>query len=295
MKKILLLSLTLLMVPFSSAFGAMSGVENNNSGMTAINAFAGNPLTWSVAQSGNQWIYTYSFVPSGSNRGVSFIDLEVGGTPTGLSYTFNYNNSLTGVAGLTSTTASSTLQAQTIDVRPNPNLTAIWVQPSVSTDPKIQQYETWATAGTTLANRTNTSVSVTTVMNGIQWALPSWGYTSDTSLSWYGMAARDPGLLRGFNSGWTLTLTTSAAPMWGDFYLDGGDFTTNNGWLMARNSGYDSTAPAFAFADGTTMSNTGFIAVPNFAAAPVPIPAAFWLLSSGFSGLLFFRRKKFVA
>jgi hypothetical protein len=31
------------------------------------------------------------------------------------------------------------------------------------------------------------------------------------------------------------------------------------------------------------------------ATAPVPIPAAFWLLGSGFSGMFFLRRKKIVA
>lgn len=45
----------------------------------------------------------------------------------------------------------------------------------------------------------------------------------------------------------------------------------------------------------TTNSSDWSIAVSPTAAAPVPIPAAFWLLGSGLSGMFFMRRKKILA
>lgn len=62
----------------ANAWAALTGSYTNGSGMTALNALAGNPFAWSVDKVDNSWVYTYSFVPSGNNRGVAFIDLEVG-------------------------------------------------------------------------------------------------------------------------------------------------------------------------------------------------------------------------
>ncbi len=44
----------------------------------------------------------------------------------------------------------------------------------------------------------------------------------------------------------------------------------------------------------TDVGQSGY-SIVSTAAAPVPIPAAFWLLGSGFSGLFFMRRKKITA
>jgi hypothetical protein len=261
MKKNVLLLLMAICLVGTNAWGALSGSYANGSGMIALNALAGNPFVWSVDYVGGNWVYTYSFTPSGANRGVAFIDLEVGGQPPSgaLSYTFSYANDPTGVAGLTGTVPVTTLLDQVIDVRPNPNVISNAPLEPVG----IKQYQSF----TDKTNITGTDISVSTVMSGIQWFLPSWPYTSDTTLSWYGKAARQAGMFVGFNSGWTLTLTTSALPMWGKFYLDGGDWTTNNGWLLARNSQYDNAVrPPFdtSSAFSTQQIQSGWIPVPNY-------------------------------
>jgi hypothetical protein len=52
----------------------------------------------------------------------------------------------------------------------------------------------------------------------------------------------------------------SAHPHVGRFYLDGGDWTSNNGWLMARNSEYNaSVRPDFTIG----VYNSGWIPVPG--------------------------------
>jgi hypothetical protein len=281
MKKVILFSLILVLAAGSSAWASLmsGGIANNNGGIM-MNAF-GSTLFWSIDKSGSDWVYTYEFTPSGNNRGVAFVDLEVGNVPADLSYTFEYTTKdPTGVAGLTGTVPTTTLQARTIDVRINPNV----VSSGLNQEPAgIKQYQSFLSK----TNISGTDISVYTLMNGIQWTLPSWPFEPTGTASWNGQAARQDGMYRGFNSGFKLTLTTTAAPMWGDFYLDGGDWTTNNGWLMARNTQYDnSTRPDFVLG----QDQLGWLAVPG--SAPVPIPPSMFLFGSGLFGLFFFRRRK---
>ncbi len=292
MSRISLIIFTGICFSGTSAWAALTGSYTNGSGMTALNALAGNPFGWTVDQVEGKWVYTYSFVPSGNNRGVAFIDLEVGGRPPAddLTYTFNYTTKdPVGVAGLTDTVEHTTLLDQTIDVRTNPDV--------ISSDPRetpgIKQYQSF----TSSADKVGTDISVATVMNGIQWFLPSWPYTSDTTLSWYNVAARQAGMYCGFNAGWKLILTTSAAPMWGRFYLDGGDWTSNNGWLMARSQQYNNPVrPLFDTSANFAAQEvqTGWIPVPNFppsalsttpasGATAVPVNS---LISATFSGAM---------
>jgi hypothetical protein len=78
--------------------------------------------------------------------------------------------------------------------------------------------------------------------------------------------------------------------MWGDFFLDGGDWKQDGYYLEASNSGFDKVAGAFTFSDGLNVTNNGFVPTPNF--ATVPIPPAIFLFGSGLSGLFFVRRKR---
>ncbi len=139
-----------------------------------------------------------------------------------------------------------------------------------------------------------TAGTVATTINGLSLFLPCWeAYPGSSKASGSdGGPPSQAGTLTGFNAGWTLTLTTTAAPMWGDFFLDGGDWKSDGKYLEARNSGYDGTAPVFAYVDGSALANNGFVPTPNFTAAPVPIPPALFLFGSGLSGLFFFRRRK---
>ena len=77
-----------------------------------------------------------------------------------------------------------------------------------------------------------------------------------------------------------LTLVSTKAPMWGDFYAKDG----NGGTVNARNLnfGTDTTDP---IGDG---NNGGWVLVPD---TVVPIPSAILLLGSGLIGLVGFRRK----
>jgi hypothetical protein len=79
------------------------------------------------------------------------------------------------------------------------------------------------------------------------------------------------------------------------------DFTINGLYdTLASINAYGYCTAAFQ-GDGISWTNStaggsngsGFL-LTSTAAAPVPIPAAFWLLGSGFSGLFFIRRRKIV-
>lgn len=334
-----LLAMLISFVMCSNSWAAMTGAEAFGAGLYSSNAFT-SPLTWSVNHNNDgTWTYQYSFTPSGQGRGVAFINLEIGGTPTltgtssvstgnpayldpnlqtrspvysqwtlsgttpswtthsyaDLSYSFQYTtNYSTAYLGATGTqldksitfdgsgnvTSAATALSQygQIDVRPN---SAFLNNNGRSTLPQFE-------------SGSDTSGRVATTMNGLTWFLPSWeAYPGSGKAS--GSAGGPPsqsGTVTGFNAGWTLTLTTTAAPMWGDFFLDGGDWKQDGFYLEASNSGFNQVAGAFAYNDGTTMSNVGFVPTPNFSSAPVPIPAAAWLLGSGLSGLIFFRRKR---
>lgn len=338
--KTFLMSILIAVVMCVNSWGAMTGTEINGTGLYSSNAFNA-PLTWSVNHNNNgTWTYQYSFTPSGTGRGVAFINLEIGGTPTltgtssvstgnpayldpnlqtkspvyspwtlsgatpswttnsyaNLSYSFQYTtNYSTAYQGVTGTqldkaiafdasgnvTSAATVLSQygTIDVRPNSSFLN-----SNGKIPALPQFDSGS----------DTSGRVSTTMNGLTWFLPSWeAYPGSSKAS--GSAGGPPsqtGTVTGFNAGWTLSLTTTAAPMWGDFFLDGGDWKSDGYYLEASNSGYNQSAGTFTYTDGLAMTNAGFVPTPNFASAPVPIPAAAWLFGSGLSGLIFFRRKR---
>jgi hypothetical protein len=121
---------------------------------------------------------------------------------------------------------------------------------------------------TNATDPTGSDVSVHTTFQGLQWVM-------DTS---------NP-----VGSVFTLHLITDLAPVWGDFYMDGYNTTSNNGYGMVRNTNYDINATQAFSLTGPILA--GYIPTPG-AAAPVPIPPSVLLFGSGLSGLFFFRRKK---
>ena len=320
----------LVLTASSSVYAAMSGTETSGVGWYSSNTFVA-PFTWSVNKNvDNTWTYDYQFTPASIGRGVSFVSLEIGGTPTlsgsstiaansnpnyldptlssrgpmytqwatggsgnsqtwttynysSLSYSFLYTTSY-------STADPATLDKQqailslpgTVDVRPNPTFTSSVY--SLNGSPTRQFDAGSVTAG-----------NVSTTMYGLTWFLPSQEFGVPSGSGAGAGGGREAGAVRGYNAGWELTLTTTAAPMWGDFFLDGGDWKSDSKYLQGANAGYDGTAPEFAYLDGTILDNMGYIPTPNFASAPVPIPPVAFLFGSGLSGLFFFRRRKYTA
>ncbi len=131
------------------------------------------------------------------------------------------------------------------------------------------------------------------VFKELTWFLPiqEYGVPSGSGASAGG--GREPGTVRGYNGGWELTLTTAAAPMWGDFFLDDGDWKSDTKYLQGANAGYDLTASAFAYTDGQVLSNANWVPTPDFrTVSAVPIPPSVLLFASGLGGLAVFRRKK---
>jgi len=329
MKKPLFAALLLLIAGVPGAWASMSGVETvAGGGLHASNTFV-SPFTWSVTKNGdNTWTYDYRYRPSSTGRGVTFINLEIGGTPTlagtstvaatsnvnyldpalstkspaysqwvtggsgsnqswttynysDLTYLFQYNTTYSTADPATLDKAVPILsQVGTIDRRPN-SFTSNLVTFGGSPTPQFQ-------AGTA------TEGNVTTTMQGLTWFLPSQEYGVPQGSGTSAGGGREPGTVRGYNAGWELTLTTAAAPMWGDFFLDGGDWKSDGKYLQATNAGYDGTAPVFVYLDGQALNETGFIATPNFTtlATPTPIPPAFLLFGSGVFSLLGFRLRK---
>ncbi|MEA5112559.1 MAG: hypothetical protein VB050_00880 [Geobacteraceae bacterium] len=148
--------------------------------------------------------------------------------------------------------------------------------------------------------------------------------TVDKSDFQYGPQTLRPGtgsLVLPFYSGQnTSDPSTSAYMMFIDLHL--GNFTNNSSYTNGGEiqvdysfSGLYDTVLAFNAYAYTLTSNTGMdsinwtnnlstdinafnqtgYSITSTAAAPVPIPAAFWLLGSGFSGMFFMRRKKALA
>jgi hypothetical protein len=84
----------------------------------------------------------------------------------------------------------------------------------------------------------------------------------------------------------TLVLTTSLAPIWGDVYFDGYNKTTNNGYGMIRNTNYDVDANQAFSLTGPVLA--GYVPVPGEAST---VPAPFFLLAGGLGGIGMIRRK----
>lgn len=254
MKKIaLLVSMLVVFATGSSAWAALSGTMNSNSsgGLVAINALVGS-LTWTVDQlSSGLWDYKYVYTPTTANKsqGVGAISIQFGTQPTDLASTYTYIGT-----GANMSTATTTGTLQTI----NRTFAA--------------GYDSWLVAGVPDAAGTNASaqsrVNVTTTFQGLQWII-------NTSP-------------KGSNS-ITLDIKTALAPVWGDFYFDSYNTTTNNGYGMVRNANYDVNATKAFSLTGPILA--GYIPTPGTASA-VPIPPSVLLFGSGLSGLFFFRRKK---
>jgi hypothetical protein len=94
---------------------------------------------------------------------------------------------------------------------------------------------------------------------------------------------------------WYQDVTTDNGALRVDFELSGltsGSTAAFNvyGWCLSSNQGEGiswTNRPTGSEASGYSVTYTG--------AAPVPIPAAFWLLGSGFSGLFFLKRRKSIS
>ncbi len=238
--------------------GALSGE------MIAINAFQGNAFDWSIDYdaTGQLWSYTYSFRPSGTNRGPSFFDIETAAGIGDLTTSFAYGGTIPDPATLATLTPTSAQFSSIvpIDYRIDtaipvaPGNTKEDVDPLTGVPPFA--YEAWLGAGPTAL-----PVHVNSVMNGVQVAVPSrtFGMTNGPS---------QPGLFTGYNAGGTVyqvVMTTKSSPMWGRFFLDGGDWTSHNGWLMAYNREYDNpTRPPFV----AGAAQSGWIAVPGDSSPP---------------------------
>ncbi|MBJ6725072.1 Ig-like domain-containing protein [Geomesophilobacter sediminis] len=264
MRKFLVALVAALALAAGNAYGAlMSGslsfMGTLNSDLIAINAFNGNAFTWSLdGDAAAGWTYSYSFTPSGSNRGPAFISIETAPGIGDLAPSFAYGGTVPGAGVLATLTPTSPQFTQdvNIDYRINRNVAVAASNTHVpALDPltgaEPYGYEAWLGSGASAL-----PVHVNTVLNGLQLALPSrtYGMTNGPS---------QPGLVTGYNAGGTsyqVVLKTMAAPMWGRFYLDGGDWTSNNGWLMAYNREYD-TAVRPPFVLGTNQS--GWIPVPG--------------------------------
>jgi hypothetical protein len=129
-------------------------------------------------------------------------------------------------------------------------------------------YDSWLSA----ASPSTTKVDVNTTFQGLQWI---WDNTDPSGANYI-----------------TLEIKTALAPVWGDFFMDGYNTTTNNGYSFYRNTDYDSAAQDFV--SGQTVF--GKVLTPGqIPAAPVPIPPAVFLFGSGLSGLFFLKRRKFTA
>ncbi len=66
-------------------------------------------------------------------------------------------------------------------------------------------------------------------------------------------------------------------------------------YTLTSNTGADSINWTNNLSTDIGAANQTGYSITSTAAAPVPIPAAFWLLGSGFSGLFFMRRRKVLA
>lgn len=263
MKKVLLLSLVLLLGIASGAGAALSGTLYSNisggtdtsGGLVAINALVGR-LDWSVdlltaGEDAGKYQYTYTLTPYDvKNRGAGSINLEFGSQPTDLAYSFAYN----WINGTNPGAPAYNGTLQTIDRTL-----------AGSTPPYT--YNSWLVA----ADPVGTNVNVSTTFQGLQWILDSSSPVG---------------------SSFTLTLTTALAPMWGDIYMDGYNMTSTVGYGMIRNTLYD-IAPGQAFSlDGEVLA--GYVPTPGVvSAAPVPIPPSILLLVGGLGGLGIIRRRIF--
>jgi len=264
MKKFIVLVLTGICLFGSNAraalmSGSLSYTGSTSGEMLAINAFQGNPFNWSIDYDSTTqiWTYTYSFKPSGTNRGPSFINLETAGDVGDLATSFSYTTAVPSADILATLTPASAQFSgiMPIDYRINTGISVAAGNTQVDTDPltgaKPFGYQAWI--GTM---PTAQAVNVNSIITGVRVSVPS---------RTYGMAngPTQAGLLTGYNAGGTtyqVVMMTRSAPMWGRFYLDGGDWTSHNGWLMAYNREYDNpTRPTFVL--GSNQS--GWIAVPG--------------------------------
>jgi hypothetical protein len=252
MKKLaLLVSMLVVFATGSSAWGALTGTMTSNSTASGSNGmYAINALQGSLTWSVDQL----------SN---GLWDYKYVYTPT----TANKNQ---GVGAI-----SIQFGAQPTDLVSNYIYQGSYANMANATTSGTLQTIDRTLAGSTIYNtywdkndKIGTNVNVTTTFQGIQWLInnPANGSAS-----------------------LTLDLQTALAPVWGDFYMDGFNTTTNNGYAFVRNTGYDTNATQAFSLNGSNLA--GYIPTPG-AAAPVPIPPSVLLFGSGLSGLFFFRRKK---
>ena len=113
---------------------------------------------------------------------------------------------------------------------------------------------------------TTASQNVATAMYGITFLLPNAQGTQpfDTTPTNFQSYTYDC-QYGGSSDTLTISITSSWAPAWGDFFADGGDWTNHYGWLMGHNNNYGVTA-AQAFVDGTALP--GYVPVPAVATVP---------------------------
>jgi hypothetical protein len=271
MKKLAVLAgvLALLMCGTSAWATTTSTLSGANGQLIGNGAFSSGILTYTVQQVGSLWDYDYTFTPSGTTRGPGAFDLEVGSG-------FNLSD-ITTWSAIYSTTGGNQTSNTVLSGPTSLNLT-----------PQAPYNTNLSGSPGKFQSTSSTASSVTATIYGITFLLPNAQGTSayDTTPTNFQSYTYDS-VYGGSGDALTISLTSSFAPVWGNFFADGGDWTNNFGWLIGYNSNYNTPATQ-GYVDGTPLAD--YVPVPGV--APVPIPPSILLLGGGIGGLGLIRRKR---
>jgi hypothetical protein len=286
MKRSCLMAIIILMFADCGWASLMSGTLDSSNGMNSNGAFNGSTLAWSIDQVNGKWVYTYTFTPTGANRGAAYFNIELGAVPPIGDLTWSITSPGTSPP-INNSNTSLALQNATLDNRPQYPARQYGTSPNFTYVPKFQG----GTADFGLPPATD-SIAVSSTISGDRWSLPLAAGT-DTYTLIYSQGGTPTTVYShsGYDSPFTLTITTSLSPMWGSFFADGQTWTNDHGYLLARNSNYGSSSrPGFVLGS----NQTGWIATPGAPAAPVPAlqPVTFVLLFSLLLGVLAYRQRR---